>query len=198
MELTSSAASPAPARTSTRSKGTPLKQTRVVVFGMGGIGTNVCMALAELGVGHVTAVDFDRVELKNLNRQVLYSTPAVGRPKVEVAAQRMKAIRNPDIGFTAVEMRISSVEDVESILDQASPDYVFCLADKPNGWIDFWINEGCVRRGIPYSAGAVTTHVGTAYSVLPGTGPCYRCVVDGETNAIPNSARSSTTSAFTT
>src|SRR5437899_8175281 len=50
-----------------------LKKTRVVLLGLGGIGSNVCIALAELGIGHITAVDFDRVELHNLNRQVLYS-----------------------------------------------------------------------------------------------------------------------------
>ncbi|MBC3839314.1 ThiF family adenylyltransferase [Streptacidiphilus sp. 4-A2] len=156
-----------------------LKQTRVVVFGMGGIGTNVCMALAELGIGSVTGVDFDRVDLSNLNRQVLYSTPAVGRLKVEVAAERMREF-NPDIEFTAVERRLESLKDVEEILDEAEPDFVFCLADRPNGWIDFWINEGCLRRGIPYTAGSVSSHVGTAYSVLPGEGPCYRCIVEGE------------------
>src|SRR5262249_52372586 len=51
-----------------------LKETRVTLLGLGGIGSNVCVALAELGVGHITAVDFDRIELSNLNRQVLYST----------------------------------------------------------------------------------------------------------------------------
>ncbi|WP_051840487.1 HesA/MoeB/ThiF family protein [Streptomyces sp. NRRL F-5126] len=156
-----------------------LKKTRVVVFGMGGIGANVCLALAELGVGHITGVDFDRVELSNLNRQVLYSTSAVGQPKVEAAAESMRQF-NPDIRFTAVERRLESLEDIEEILDAARPDFVFCLADRPNGWIDFWVNEGCVRRGIPYTAGSISSHVGTAYSVLPGQGPCYRCIVDGE------------------
>lgn len=164
-----------------------LKQTRVVVFGMGGIGTNVCMALAELGVGHVTGVDFDRVDLSNLNRQVLYSTPAVGRPKVEVAAERMREF-NPTIEFDAVEQKIGSLPDVEAILDAARPDFVFCLADKPNGWIDFWVNEACVSRAIPYAAGMISSQVGIAYSVAPGQGPCYRCVVDGENAEHPEFA----------
>jgi hypothetical protein len=45
---------------------------------------------------------------------------------------------------------------------------------KPNGWIDFWINEARVRRGIPFSAGNISSHFGNAYSVMPGTSPCYR------------------------
>ncbi|MFD8756710.1 ThiF family adenylyltransferase [Kitasatospora sp. NPDC059577] len=157
-----------------------LKNTRVLVLGMGGIGTNVCMALAELGIGSITGLDFDRVELSNLNRQVLYSTPAVGRPKVDVAAERMARF-NPDIEFDAVERRLTSLSDVEAVIDAAAPDFVFCLADKPNGWIDFWVNEACVKRRIPYTAGSISAHLGTAYSVVPGQGPCYRCIVDGET-----------------
>ncbi len=156
-----------------------LKQARVVIFGLGGIGTNVTMALAELGVGTITGVDFDDVDLSNLNRQVLYSTTAVGRPKAEVAAERVNAF-NPDIEFIGIRRRIESASDVESILDEAAPDFAFCLADKPNGWIDFWVNEACVRRGIPFSAGSISSHFGNAYSVIPGTGPCYRCIVDGE------------------
>jgi molybdopterin-synthase adenylyltransferase len=161
-----------------------LKQARVTIFGLGGIGTNVCMALAELGVGTITGVDFDDVDLSNLNRQVLYSTAAMGRPKVEVAAERVNAF-NPDVDFIGVRRRIESVTDVESILDAAAPDFAFCLADKPNGWIDFWVNEACVRRGIPFSAGSISSHFGNAYSVIPGTSPCYRCIVDGENTANP-------------
>ncbi len=158
---------------------TRLKQARVVVFGMGGIGTNVCMALAELGVGTIIGVDFDSVDLSNLNRQVLYSTVAVGRPKVEVAAERIKAF-NPDIEFTGIRQKISSAADVAAILETTNPDFAFCLADKPNGWIDFWVNEACVGRGVPFTAGSISSHFGNAYTVVPGAGPCYRCIFDGE------------------
>jgi bacteriocin biosynthesis cyclodehydratase domain-containing protein len=156
-----------------------LKRARVAVFGMGGIGSNVCMALAELGVGTIIGIDFDSVDLSNLNRQVLYSTAAVGRPKVEVAAERLNAF-NPNIEFIGIQRKISSASDAAEILESADPEFVFCLADKPNGWIDFWINEACVRRGTPYSAGSISSHFGNAYSVIPGAGPCYRCIVDGE------------------
>jgi molybdopterin/thiamine biosynthesis adenylyltransferase len=156
-----------------------LKQARVVVFGMGGIGTNVCMALAELGVGTIIGVDFDSVDLSNLNRQVLYSTRAVGKPKVEVAAERINAF-NPEIEFIGIRQKIGSAADVAEILGTTTPDFAFCLADKPNGWIDFWINEACVRRGVPFSAGSISSHFGNVYTVIPGAGPCYRCIFDGE------------------
>jgi molybdopterin/thiamine biosynthesis adenylyltransferase len=156
-----------------------LKEMRVTLLGLGGIGSNVCMALAELGVGHTTAVDFDRVELSNLNRQVLYSTSTIGQSKATVAEARMKEF-NPDIEFTSHDQRLGSLADVEEILDDSRPDFVFCLADKPNGFIDFWTNEACVRRGIPFAAASISSRVGACYSVLPGEGPCYQCRVDAE------------------
>jgi molybdopterin-synthase adenylyltransferase len=137
------------------------------------------MALAELGIGRIRAVDFDRVELSNLNRQVLYSTSAVGLPKAEVAAQRMKEF-NPDIDFQAEQRRLSSAADVADVLADTVPDFVFCLADKPNGFIDFWTNEACVRQSVPYAAASISSAIGTAYSVLPGVGPCYQCRIDAE------------------
>ncbi len=156
-----------------------LKQATVVLLGLGGIGSNVCMALAELGVGRIVAVDFDRVELSNLNRQVLYSTDVVGQLKAEAAAERMRRF-NPDVCFEVSDRRLSSVEDVAEVLDRAEPDFVYCLADKPNGYIDFWVNAACVERGIPFAAASVSAHLGSAYSVLPGQGPCYQCRVDSE------------------
>jgi|SRR5580658_5483611 molybdopterin/thiamine biosynthesis adenylyltransferase len=164
-----------------------LKQTRVTVFGLGGIGSNVCMALAELGVGHIRAVDFDRVELSNLNRQVLYSTSAVGLPKAEVATQRMKEF-NPEIEFVAEQRRLQSQADVQSVVDDSAPDFLFCLADKPNGFIDFWTNEACVRSGVPFAAASISCAIGTAYCVLPGRGPCYQCRIDDELTGAPQLA----------
>ena len=162
-----------------------LKQTRVALLGLGGIGSNVCVALAELGVGHVFAVDFDRVELSNLNRQVLYSTEAVGQSKATAAVDRIRSF-NPDIEFEVSDQRLSSAADVAAVLDRTQPDFVFCLADKPNGFIDFWVNSACVERSIPYAAGSVSGHIGTAYAVLPHQGPCYQCRVDSEIAAAPD------------
>jgi len=162
-----------------------LKQSTGVLFGLGGIGSNVCTALAELGIGRLVAVDFDRVELSNLNRQVLYSTPAVGRPKAEVAAERIREF-NPDIEFVAHDRRITSLDDVRSVLDEAAPNFVVNLADKPNGYIDHWVNRACVERGVPLFAASIFCGVGTAYSVdQPGTSACYACRVAAELAASP-------------
>lgn len=162
-----------------------LKRTTGLLLGLGGIGSNVCTALAELGIGRLVGVDFDRVELSNLNRQVLYSTPAVGRPKADVAAERLREF-NPDIDFVAHERLISSLDDVRDILDGDAPDFVVNLADKPNGYIDHWVNQACVERGIALFAASIFCGVGTAYSVdRPGTSACYACRVDAELAATP-------------
>jgi len=116
-----------------------LKDTRVLLLGLGGIGSNVCMALAELGVGHIFAVDFDRVALSNLNRQVLYSTDVIGQRKADAARIRMRSF-NPDIEFGVSDQRLSSQDDVRAVIARARPDFVYCLADKPNGFIDYWVN----------------------------------------------------------
>lgn len=163
-----------------------LKQLRVALIGLGGIGSNVAVALAELGVGALTAIDFDNVELSNLNRQVLYSTPEVGEPKATVAQRRMKAF-NPEVNFRAISGRINSADDVRSFLDIAEPDVVFCLADKPNGYIDHWVNEVCVPRRLPVFAGGIFAGIGNAYCVLPG-GACYACRVDAEIEQAPQLA----------
>lgn len=162
-----------------------LKQTTGVLFGLGGIGSNVCTALVELGIGRLVAVDFDNVELSNLNRQVLYSTPAVGRPKAEVAAERIQAF-NPDVDFAARALRMTSLDDLRGVLDASAPDFVVNLADKPNGFIDHWVNQACVERRIALFAASIFCGVGTAYSVdTPGTTACYACRVAHELAATP-------------
>lgn len=164
-----------------------LKRLRVALIGMGGIGSNVAMALAELGVGHLAAVDFDRIELSNLNRQVLYSTAEVGELKSVAAARRLHAF-NPTMEFSASADRIASERDAADFVDAAHADVVFCLADKPNGYIDYWVNRACVARGVTMIAGSIFAGIGNAYAVLPGTSACFQCRVARELRDAPELA----------
>ena len=164
-----------------------LKATRVVLLGLGGIGSNIALALAELGIGTIIGVDFDRVELHNLNRQVLYSTSTVGELKTDVARQRLHDF-NPDIEFTAVNHRIDSLDDVRKLLSSYPCDAVINAADRPTGFIDFWVNEACVELGIPLFSATVAKKFGRVYSVLPGETACYNCRVMNEVAASPGIA----------
>jgi molybdopterin/thiamine biosynthesis adenylyltransferase len=156
-----------------------LKGTHVLILGLGGIGSNVAVAMAELGVGTIVGLDYDSVELRNLNRQILYSTPYVGERKVQTANRFIHAF-NPNVHFVAVERRIASEADVRQIINDYAIDFVFCLADKPNGHIDFWVNIACQRVGIPYVGGSISGPIGTAYGVVPGQSACYQCEVDAD------------------
>jgi molybdopterin/thiamine biosynthesis adenylyltransferase len=163
---------------------TSLKRLRVGLIGLGGIGSNVAMALAELGVGVVRAIDFDKVELSNLNRQVLYSTPEVGELKALVATRRLHAF-NPTLDFSASAERISTADEATRFVETAEPHVVFCLADKPNGHIDQWVNRACVERGVTMIAGSIFAGIGNAYSVVPGQTACYNCRVVAELERAP-------------
>lgn len=161
-----------------------LKSAHVLILGLGGIGSNVCLALAELGVGKITAVEFDQLSLSNFNRQVLYYTDQVGAYKADLAKRRMQEF-NPEIEFTTIDRMLSSLDEIRDVLDTVNPEFVFCLADKPVGRIDFWVNQACVERGIPYAAGSVNCGMGNAYMVIPGQSACYQCRIDQDLEEHP-------------
>lgn len=161
-----------------------LKDSHVLIVGLGGIGSNVALAMAELGVGTIVGVDYDLVELRNLNRQVLYSTSRVGDRKADVAQSFIQSF-NPNIRFVALDQRINSESDIQQIIDDYTIDFIFCLADKPNGYIDFWVNAACHHSGIPYVGGSIGGPIGTAYGVIPGQSACYQCEVDTDLDGHP-------------
>ncbi len=150
-----------------------LVNSNVVVLGMGGLGSNLLMQLAGLGVGKITVLEYDEVELKNLNRQILYSEDTLGQSKLEVGINRLRSY-NSSIDFKAIRRKISSVMDLKDVIDDKC-DFVFCAADTPPTLINLWVNEVCVNKKIPFISGGVGLATGSFYSVLPGITPCLRC-----------------------
>lgn len=155
-----------------------LKNARVLVAGVGGLGCQISVQLASMGVGSIRLVDRDVVEMSNLQRQHLYDVDVIGYPKVEAAAMRLKKV-NPFIEIEAWPVSINNktatriVEDVDLVvdgLDSLSPRFA--------------INRACVEQGIPYIYGAVITHVGNVSTIIPGQTPCLECWQGGvdETN----------------
>ena len=148
-----------------------LRRSMVVLLGVGGIGSSLLYNLAGLGVGHVVAVDCDRVELKNLSRQFLYDEADVGKPKLDRAAARARAL-NSEMVVTSVERRVAGAEDIVDLLPGA--DLVLSVIDQP-AEVQEWVNEACVSVGVPVIAGGVGVTRGAYWSVTPGTSGCLAC-----------------------
>lgn len=149
-----------------------LLDAHVLVIGVGGLGSPVAMYLAASGVGHITLVDPDTVDLTNLQRQIVHTTSTVGRSKIDSAAQQLKAL-NPEIEITGIARRL---ED-DALLEQVRlADVVVDGSD--NFPTRFAVNAACVRAKKPLISAAVTRFEGQV-SVFradqPGS-PCYRCL----------------------
>jgi len=146
-----------------------LKRASVLVAGMGGLGCQLAVQLASMGVGHLRLVDRDIVEMSNLQRQHLYGIDVVGYPKVEAAEMRLNKV-NPFIKIEALPVTINDrtagklVEGVDLVVDGLDR-LTTRLA----------LNRACIDNKIPYIYGAVITHVGNISTILPGETPCLEC-----------------------
>ena len=146
-----------------------LKAARVAVVGAGGIGAAVIPALAGAGIGHLTIIDGDRVDLSNLQRQPLYGTAQVGMDKARLAAQFVMA-RNPHVGLYAIGDRIDSANAADLL---AGYDLVIDGTD--NFATRLLISDTCVALAIPLLSAAAQQFQGQV--ALFRTRPCYRCFV---------------------
>ena len=131
-----------------------LLQARVLLVGAGGLGSPVALYLAAAGVGTIGVVDGDTVSITNLQRQVLHSTPDVGRPKVEVARERMLAI-NPDIQVITYETYLSEANALELI-----HPYDFVIDGTDNFATKYLVNDACVMLGKAYTMGGISRYAG--------------------------------------
>ena len=147
-----------------------LKSGRVLLIGAGGLGSPLGLYLAAAGVGRLGIVDFDVVELTNLQRQVLHDTPSVGRPKLESARNRIQAL-NPEIEVVTYETRLDSANALE-ILE--GWDVVVDGSD--NFPTRYLVNDACILLGKPSVYGAIFRFDGQASVFGTADGPCYRCL----------------------
>ncbi|HEX3172969.1 MAG TPA: TOMM precursor leader peptide-binding protein [Solirubrobacterales bacterium] len=150
-----------------------LEAARIAVLGVGGLGGWSALALACCGVGEILLVDFDLVELSNLNRQVLYGEADIGRPKVLVAAERLRAF-NSRMRVEPRELRLSSEADVAAAI--GGYDVVIDAVDWPAHDIESWVNSACFAADIPFVAMShfpPVARVGPFY--VPGRTGCFEC-----------------------
>ncbi len=148
-----------------------LGRAHVLVLGTGGLGSNVLQSLAGLGVGRLTVLDHDTVEDRNFARQFLYRRRDVGQSKVELAARWLREY-DGRIEVTAVSRRVSGPADLADLLPGV--DLVVAGIDRPDD-VDLWVNEACLRAGVPWVRGGMFGSELIYFSVHPGHSPCWAC-----------------------
>ncbi|MDX2004540.1 MAG: molybdopterin-synthase adenylyltransferase MoeB [Meiothermus sp.] len=152
-----------------------LKASRVLVVGAGGLGSPVLQYLAAAGVGHLGIVEMDTVDLSNLQRQVLYTTAEVGRPKAEAAKARLNAL-NPHVEVETYALELTS----QNALEILEP-YDLILDCTDNFPARYLVNDACVLLDKPLVYGAIQQFEGqvSVFHHRPpqgACGPCYRCL----------------------
>jgi molybdopterin/thiamine biosynthesis adenylyltransferase/rhodanese-related sulfurtransferase len=147
-----------------------LKQAKVLCVGTGGLGAPLGLYLAAAGVGRLGLIDFDVVDFTNLQRQVIFGTSDVGKPKIEAAASRLRNM-NPTIQIDTYETQLTS----ENALDILRP-YDIIVDGTDNFPTRYLINDACVLLGKPNVYGSIFRFEGQATIFGYPGGPCYRCL----------------------
>lgn len=152
-----------------------LLDATALIIGLGGLGSPAAMYLAAAGVGHLILVDFDRVELSNLQRQIIHHTDDIGRTKVESARDALHQL-NPDVKLTLIDHKLEGEELQQQV---TSADVVLDGSD--NFATRFAVNDACVTAGTPLISGAAIRMEGqVAVFTNDSNGPCYRCLYRDE------------------
>jgi molybdopterin/thiamine biosynthesis adenylyltransferase len=146
---------------------------KVLIVGAGGLGSPVALYLAAAGVGTIGIVDADVVDLSNLQRQIIHFTADVNKPKVDSAAEKMRAL-NPDVTVRTYHEFLRAANARQIIRD-----YHFVVDGTDNFVAKFLINDACVLERKPFSHGGILRFNGQTMTVRPGESACYRCAFRG-------------------
>jgi len=161
-----------------------LRAARVLLVGAGGLGSPLALYLAAAGVGRIGIVDFDRVDLSNLQRQVLYDHDDVGESKCRLAADRVRRI-NPYVEVSAHEVRLDAGNAREILRD-----YDVIVDGTDNFPTRYLVNDACVLMGKPNVYGSIFRFEGQVSVFCADRGPCYRCLhpEPPDPGSVPNCA----------
>lgn len=150
-----------------------LKKAKVFIAGAGGLGSPVSIYLAAAGIGHIRIADHDKVDLSNLNRQILHWDKDVGRMKADSAEEKLRSL-NPNVKIEIVKETIdensvaSMVEGFDAIVD--------AMDNFPTRYV---LNKAAIEKNIPFFHGAVRGLEGRAMTIIPGKSACFRCMYHG-------------------
>ena len=149
-----------------------LSNSRVLIIGLGGLGSPVSLYLASAGVGQLMLVDFDKVDISNLQRQIVHTTQDIGRAKIESAKEHLQAI-NPEISIECIG---HALDEAELLGEAEKADVIVDASD--NFQTRFALNEASVRTKTPLVSGAAIRFEGQVTVFNPGSedSPCYRCL----------------------
>ncbi len=147
-----------------------LLDAKVLVVGAGGLGCPISLYLAAAGVGTIGLVDFDTVDVSNLQRQILFTMEDVGKPKVEAAAKRLKAL-NPDVTIKTYQVALKS----DNIMDILK-DYDMIIDGTDNFPTRYLTNDAAVLQKKPNIYGSIFRFDGQVTVFKTPEGPCYRCL----------------------
>ncbi len=161
-----------------------LLNARVLLIGAGGLGSPAALYLAAAGVGTLGIIDFDTVDLSNLQRQIIHRTDAVGMLKVDSAAETIRGI-NPDVNVVKYPVALTS-ENAFEILD----GYDIIVDGTDNFPVRYLVNDAAVMTGKTVVHGSIFQFDGQVTVFKPGAGPCYRCLFPAPPppGAVPNCA----------
>ena len=162
-----------------------LLKSNVLVIGAGGLGSSVLYYLSAAGVGNIGIVDSDKVDLSNLQRQIIHKFEDIGRLKTESSAEKIKKL-NSDIKIKTYAQRFT----LENGLDIVK-DYDFVIDATDNFLSKFLINDICVKANKVFSHAGCVGYAGQTMTVIPGQTACYRCVFQDMPNeaCAPSSLR---------
>src|SRR5829696_7527528 len=147
-----------------------IKAARVLLVGAGGLGSPAAMYLAAAGVGTLGLVDFDVVDITNLQRQIIHGTKDIGRPKLDSASDRIRDI-NPNVHVVQYDTALTSANALG-----IARDYDVIVDGTDNFPTRYLVNDTCVLLGKPNAFGSVLRFEGQASVFAAENGPCYRCL----------------------
>jgi molybdopterin-synthase adenylyltransferase len=150
-----------------------LKKAKVFLAGAGGLGSPIAIYLTAAGIGTLRIADHDKVELSNLNRQILHWEENIGKTKVESAAEKLHKL-NTDIKIETIGETITEANVLKLVGD--SDLIVDAMDNLPTRYL---LNKAAVEKGIPFFHGAVYGFEGRAMTVLPGKTACLNCLYHG-------------------
>ena len=147
-----------------------LSEAKVLIIGAGGLGAPVALYLAAAGIGMIGILDHDRVEISNLQRQIVHFTKDINVSKVISAKEKMLAI-NPGITVRTYQelLRADNIRDIVR-------SYDFIVDGSDNFPTKFLVNDACIMENIPFSHGGILRFTGQTMTVIPGRSACYRCL----------------------